>query len=120
MDTNLRSHGTGIADLSYVQWRVLTADQKRPYTEYEGRDRYVGDFQIARKLHMYDDLDLWTYAYGDTAGYDWLPCLCQSGWNDLTLHDARYHSAAPNKYLHGPGFFDCTACPTPYCLPGRI
>jgi hypothetical protein len=39
--------------------------------------------------------------------YDWLPCTCQSGWDYLTLHDQRYHSAK--------GFFDCAACKFPYC-----
>ena len=28
-------------------------------------------------------------------------------WNDMTIHDQRYHSAK--------GFFDCTSCPFPYC-----
>ncbi|MGD0951717.1 MAG: hypothetical protein ABR985_04875 [Methanotrichaceae archaeon] len=39
--------------------------------------------------------------------YDWLPCTCNEGWNDMTIHDQRYHSAK--------GFFDCTSCPFPYC-----
>ena len=30
--------------------------------------------------------------------YDWLPCSCNEGWNDMTIHDQRYHSAK--------GFFD--------------
>lgn len=39
--------------------------------------------------------------------YDWLPCSCNEGWNDMVIHDQRYHSAK--------GFFDCTSCPFPYC-----
>ena len=41
--------------------------------------------------------------------YDWLPCSCNEGWNDMVIHDQRYHSAK--------GFFDCTSCPFPYCKP---
>ena len=41
--------------------------------------------------------------------YDWLPCSCNEGWNDMVIHDQRYHSAK--------GFFDCTSCPFPYCGP---
>jgi hypothetical protein len=41
--------------------------------------------------------------------YDWLPCTCNEGWNDMTIHDQRYHSAK--------GFFDCTSCQFPYCTP---
>jgi hypothetical protein len=37
--------------------------------------------------------------------YDWLPCTCGAGWNDMVLHDTRYHSAK--------GFFDCTTCMPP-------
>ena len=37
--------------------------------------------------------------------YDWLPCSCNEGWNDMTIHDQRYHSAK--------GFFDGTSCPFP-------
>jgi len=34
--------------------------------------------------------------------YDWLPCTCNGGWDDMTPHDKVYHSAK--------GFFDCTEC----------
>jgi hypothetical protein len=33
---------------------------------------------------------------------EWLPCICNVGWNDMVIHDTRYHSAK--------GFFDCTTC----------
>jgi hypothetical protein len=33
---------------------------------------------------------------------EWLPCICNAGWNDMVIHDTRYHSAK--------GFFDCTTC----------
>ena len=34
--------------------------------------------------------------------YPWLPCLCNAGWDDMTIHDQRYHSAKD--------FFNCTTC----------
>jgi hypothetical protein len=34
--------------------------------------------------------------------YPWLPCACNAGWDDMTIHDQRYHSAKE--------FFDCTTC----------
>jgi hypothetical protein len=34
--------------------------------------------------------------------YDWLPCTCNAGWDDMVIHDTKYHSAK--------GFFDCTTC----------
>lgn len=37
--------------------------------------------------------------------YPWLPCLCNTGWDDMAIHDQRYHSAK--------GFFDCTTCLPP-------
>ena len=37
--------------------------------------------------------------------YPWLPCACNSGWDDMTIHDQRYHSAKD--------FFDCTTCLPP-------
>ncbi|MDP4272640.1 MAG: hypothetical protein Q8909_21330 [Bacteroidota bacterium] len=115
IDYNLSSHSTGVADLSYAQLKKNLA-QRHPVAEYEGRDRYVGDYKIARKLHLSSYISDWSLGEG-LGQYDWLPCTCQQGWNDMILHDQRYHSAAPNAYLHGPGFFDCTTCPTPYCLP---
>lgn len=38
----------------------------------------------------------------ESDNYEWLPCSCQAGWNDMDLHDTRYHSAK--------GFFDCMNC----------
>ena len=37
----------------------------------------------------------------------WLPCPCQDGWNDMDIHDQRYHSAE--------GFFDSNNCSLPKC-----
>lgn len=106
LDDNISSRGTGVADISYAQSKTVDSAQKHPFPEYEGRDRYVGDFEINRKLHMNSIISDWSIGVG-AGNYDWLPCTCQRGWDDMDLHDQRYHSAK--------GFFDCTACPTPYC-----
>jgi hypothetical protein len=64
---------------------------------------YFGNFHIEKKMNIATEVADDDY----TDDYDWLPCTCNSGWDDMDLHDTRYHSAR--------GFFDCTAYPTPYC-----
>ncbi len=74
---------------------------------------YRGSFNIGKKMAVnivkttdYADYDQ-NYEGYEYEDYPWLPCLCNTGWDDMAIHDTRYHSAK--------GFFDCTACPTPYC-----
>lgn len=64
---------------------------------------YNGFFNITKKLAVdikkttdYNDFD------SDEDDYPWLPCACNAGWDDMTIHDQRYHSAKD--------FFDCTTC----------
>jgi hypothetical protein len=45
------------------------------------------------------------YLHPEYDDYPWLPCLCNTGWDDMAIHDQRYHSAK--------GFFDCTTCLPP-------
>ena len=72
---------------------------------------YRGSFNLSKKMAVnivkttdYADYDqnYEGYAYED---YPWLPCLCNTGWDDMAIHDTRYHSAK--------GFFDCTGCMPP-------
>lgn len=42
----------------------------------------------------------------------WLPCSCNEGWDDMVIHDQRYHSAK--------GFFDCTTCWPPAPCPSTV
>lgn len=40
----------------------------------------------------------------------WLPCdSCGGGWDEMNIHDQRYHGAE--------GFFDFSTCRFPYCKP---
>lgn len=64
---------------------------------------YRGAFNITKNMAVeitrttdYNDFDT------DDYDYPWLPCACNVGWDDMTIHDQRYHSAK--------GFFDCTTC----------
>ena len=72
---------------------------------------YRGSFNLSKKMAVnivkttdYADYDqnYEGYTYTD---YPWLPCLCNTGWGDMAIHDTRYHSAN--------GFFDCTGCMPP-------
>ena len=69
---------------------------------------YRGSFNLSKKMavnivktadYADNDQNYEGYEYED---YPWLPCLCNTGWNDMAIHDTRYHSAK--------GFFDCTSC----------
>jgi hypothetical protein len=64
---------------------------------------YKGSFVITKKMAVniirtttYSDED------ADDSSYQWLPCNCNAGWDDMAIHDQRYHSAK--------AFFDCTTC----------
>jgi hypothetical protein len=66
---------------------------------------YKGSFYISKKMATeidqitnYGDLDTDIIPYD----YPWLPCACNAGWDDMAIHDTKYHSAKD--------FFDCTTC----------
>ena len=68
---------------------------------------YKGSFNLTKKMSViiakttdYGDYD--ANEDGFDNDYPWLPCACNAGWEDMTIHDQRYHSAK--------GFFDCTTC----------
>ena len=73
-------------------------------------ENYMGSFNITKKMAValkqtteYGDPD--ADLDGFNGVYPWLPCACNAGWDDMTIHDQRYHSAKD--------FFDCTACLPP-------
>jgi hypothetical protein len=71
---------------------------------------YKGSFSLTKKMDVIlkkttDYGDYETNIDGFYEDYPWLPCACNAGWGDMTIHDQRYHSAK--------GFFDCTACLPP-------
>ena len=74
---------------------------KNPAVEID--EDYFGTYHVEKNMTL-------SVPYSrNKPSYDWLPCSCNEGWNDMTIHDQRYHSAK--------GFFDCTSCPFPYCNP---
>ena len=75
---------------------------------------YRGSFNLTKKMTV-NMVKTTNYGYyeanydGSDGEYPWLPCVCNanagSGWDDMVIHDQRYHSAK--------GFFDCTTCLPP-------
>ena len=76
---------------------------------------YRGSFNLTKKMAVnlkkatnYGDYDRnyeGLYDVDVLDDYPWLPCLCNAGWEDMTIHDQRYHSAK--------GFVECTTCLPP-------
>ena len=91
--------GTGVIPNSLASMAVTA--WKKPAVEID--EDYFGTYHVEKNMTL-------AVPYSrNKPTYDWLPCTCNEGWNDMTLHDQRYHSAK--------GFFDCTSCPFPYCNP---
>ncbi|VVB63599.1 Uncharacterised protein [uncultured archaeon] len=71
---------------------------------------YRGSFNLTKKMAV-DIVKTTDFGYyeanyeGVYEDYPWLPCLCNTGWEDMDIHDQRYHSAK--------GFFDCATCKIP-------
>jgi hypothetical protein len=71
---------------------------------------YRGSFSITKKMAVDIEKTI-DYGYyeanyeGVYEDYPWLPCACNLGWDDMAIHDTRYHSAK--------GFFDCMTCLPP-------
>lgn len=40
---------------------------------------------------------------GKYEDYPWLPCVCNAGWDDMAIHDQRYHSAKGFLTARPPG-----------------
>ena len=92
------------ATINDVRGERLTMKDKSDSNVLMDED-YRGSFDITKKMAVsikrntyYNDYD----PFGNYKNYAWLPCLCNAGWDDMAIHDTRYHSAK--------GFFDCTTC----------
>jgi hypothetical protein len=73
---------------------VAVTAWKKPAIEID--EDYFGTFYVEKNM---------TLAVPNSkskAEDGWLPCSCNAGWDDMVIHDTRYHSAK--------GFFDCTTC----------
>jgi hypothetical protein len=68
---------------------------------------YSGTFRINKNLGLKVEGSI--SDYGETSedinAINWLPCACNAGWDDMDLHDQRYHSAER--------FFNCSTCEQP-------
>ena len=97
----LQANSDGTARIPNSLNSMAVTAWKKPAVEMD--EDYFGTYHVEKNLTM-------NVPYSRQAvGCDWLPCSCNEGWNDMALHDQRYHSAK--------GFFDCTSCPFPYCKP---
>jgi hypothetical protein len=100
LDYDLNSHSTGVADIGYAQLQTSMpgkiADMQRPANE--GRDRYVGNFDITRKIHM--NSSAWKIEYDD----DWLPC-CYGGYLTMPTY---YQKGSKGFGGNVKNVFDCT------------
>ena len=95
LDYGLNAHSTGIADLKFRQsGRHYMLDTGNYETLSGSEERYVGDYNIARKIRMKSDH--YREKFKDD---EWLPC-CSEGWTDLNPLDKIGHSAK--------SVFDCT------------
>lgn len=73
---------------------------------------YKGSFNLTKKMAVdivktTDYGDYYANYESENSDYPWLPCSCNQGWDDMAIHDQRYHSAK--------GFFDCTSCVPVLC-----
>jgi hypothetical protein len=95
LDYGLNVHSTGIADLKFKQLGShYMLDTGKYETLSESEERYVGDYNITRKIRMKSD-----HYRQKLEDESWLPC-CSEGWNDMNPLDKIDHSAE--------SVFDCT------------
>jgi hypothetical protein len=90
---------SGTAHIGMLQGNVGTLDfgKSALHNSIVNVDEdYTGTFNFGIKMNLTTPVSKY---WGCE---DWLPCSCYTGWNDMNLHDQRYHSAK--------GFFDCTTC----------
>jgi hypothetical protein len=92
----LKAHTTGIADLKYRQ--VGANDE----TMNAGDERFVGVYDIEKKIQMKSRFDLYLEEDG------WLPC-CYGGWSDMNYRDQKGFGKSAR------GVFDCSC----YNVPTR-
>lgn len=78
---------TSLVSMAVTAW-------KKPAIEID--EDYFGTY------HVEKNMTISVPYYKNKPTYDWLPCSCNAGWDDMVIHDQRYHSAK--------GFFDCTTC----------
>ena len=95
LDYGLNVHSTGIADLKFKQSSSHYVIGSGDYaTLSESEERYVGDYNITRKIRMKSDHDR-----EKLEDESWLPC-CSEGGTDMNPLDKIDHSAE--------SVFDCT------------
>ncbi len=102
----IQARSTGIADLNYKQrdYKYDVKHQNYPAVS-EGRERYYGDYALARKIEMRSTFEEHDPIDEDLAE-NWLPC-CYEGWNGMIFLDQKDLGMSLEKV------FDCT-CPNPF------
>jgi hypothetical protein len=110
LNYSLNSHSTGIADINYgkVEFQqqliipiILKTKPGSMYkVEGESQERYVGDFDIAKNVHMSSNYER------RCVSDNWIPC-CAGGWSTMP----QLYQAAVGKDTKG--VFDCTCYKTP-------
>lgn len=94
------------ATINDVRGESLTMKAKPDSAVLMDED-YKGSFNLSKNMAITIKK---TIDYGDVdvegaEDYPWLPCACNAGWDDMAIHDQRYHSAKE--------FFNCTTCLPP-------
>jgi hypothetical protein len=97
-------------DISDVSGDISGIPKSKANSNVLMDEDYKGSFNLTKKMNVI--LEKTTdYGYyeantdGSNGDYPWLPCACNAGWDDMAIHDQRYHSAND--------FFDCTTCLPP-------
>ena len=101
--------------LSDVRGGISGITKTKPDSTVLMDEDYRGTFNLTKKMEVsltktrdygyYEKNREGAFGVASLDDYPWLPCLCNTGWDDMAIHDQRYHSAK--------GFFDCTACLPP-------
>jgi len=100
MEYELSAHTTGIADLKYGNsgFRETSDYDARPDLIEESEERYVGTYDILRRLWMASNFTEIEKVE------DWLPC-CSGGWASM--------NPTERKYWGAEGIFDCSCYKPP-------
>lgn len=91
MDYRITAHTTGIADLKYRETGPKYNIRRGSYQAVnEGDERYYGNYNITRHIHMNSDFENFTLTY------NWLPCI-SCGWIDLPYYDQKGFGAGAKE-----------------------
>jgi hypothetical protein len=97
LDYHLKTHTTGIADLSYSLRSSMFDFQPGDYpVTAQGEERYYGTYEIERRIRASSVYD------NSTNRNSWLPC-CDGGYFGMALQERRYLSGEEIFNSSSPG-----------------